>query len=192
MKPLLLITLTFLLAARIEVADFAAYWAKGAADPALLGLWQEAKDHNARLRITEENGTMLMHFTEDQKSDDGQKDPGETDLARTLKVGEAAFLMMKNDPASPGGSLIRYDTQEDETFILYAPAPTNGNPFFKNYRGNAIHIDPPATAEGDAQQTAHDTVSITTLNDTAMKDLEAMAATPGTFIETVRYRRLAQ
>lgn len=97
----LFLLLPLLLASCIAVKDFGNQWNAGTLDPALEGRWITTDRSATRMVFAAEGNEYIMTYISSQ----GETEP---QLARTLKLGESTFLMLKKKESDAGGTMIAY------------------------------------------------------------------------------------
>jgi hypothetical protein len=136
----------------IVVQDFGAYWAKGQKDPCL-------------------NMIALRHFVDE----DGLEPEAEAEVARSLRIGEARFMMVRDAYASNpnGGSLYRY-VLAGGTLITYRLNEAKRDVFERDFPGHGLVI----TGE---------TVTIPALNESTLMLLARLEREPDYWVEAERF-----
>jgi hypothetical protein len=135
-----------LLGGCILVDDFGAQWNKGVAD-------------NCVSKIAES-----LYYTE------FRRDPADKDmanLAHTITVGDAHFLMLKKNAEDKGGRMYRFVVAGKSYYIFqrFRLDPTMREPFEKEHPNAPVSL-------------AHDTVTLAQLGDAEMKLLAEISAKP--------------
>lgn len=121
--------LCFLLAACIIVHDFGEYWGQGYVDPALAGTWLDGKG----------NSVTFLKYGDSYKVYYSQRDE-EIEAARTLKLGDATFLMVKEKKRNLSGSLNLY-AFVNGYMVFYVPNSAERDNFAANYGDSGIRIN---------------------------------------------------
>jgi len=121
--------LAFLLTACIVVHDFGEYWGQGYVDPALAGTWLDGKGNSVTFL---KNGDSYRVFY-------SQRDE-EIEAARTLKLGDATFLMVKDKKRNVSGSLNLYALVKGK-LGFYVPNSDARDDFIANYGNSGIRVN---------------------------------------------------
>jgi len=121
--------LAFLLASCIVVHDFGEYWGQGYVDPALAGTWLDGKG----------NSVTFLKNGDSYKIYYSQRDE-EIEAARTLKLDDATFLMVKEKKRNISGSLNLYAFVNGK-MVFYVPNSAERDAFIANYGNSGIRIN---------------------------------------------------
>jgi len=121
--------MTFLLVSCIVVHDFGEYWGKGYVDPALAGTWLDGKG-NSMTFLKDGDSYKVFYSQRDE----------EIEAARTLKLGDATFLMVKEKKRNISGSLNLYAFVGGK-LSFYVPNPDKKDDFIANYGNSGIRVN---------------------------------------------------
>lgn len=165
--PLFCLALILILAGCIAVRDFGAYWGAGTIDPVIEGSWDNMQKDTAGVRFTKMTSMYKMEFID--------RDGTEPKVARTLKIGNNTFLMVKKHADDKDGDLIAYALQGDQ-MAFFAPNRDRGAEFVNTFPDSGFKV-------------ARTSITIPVLDAKSFAVLEQIASDPKWWSEMQRYKR---
>lgn len=165
--PLFCLALILILAGCIAVRDFGAYWGAGTMDPQLEGKWENMQKNTAGVRFSNMNNMYKMEFVD--------RDGTEPKVARTLKVGNNNFLMVKKNEDDKNGDLIAYAIQGDQ-MAFFSPNRDRATEFVNTFPNSGYKV-------------SRTSITIDVLDAKSFEVLQAIASDPKWWTEMQRFTR---